>query len=359
MRSKSLGFRIHILQTLVNDGFYEFATGFFDETRVKVCASGSQLRLIRVAALMARGVAERGGVCLVVLPSLTSEAAIYLRGMFDEFNLSQADWEYKTTQTIPPNAMVIFTSQKTLRKVVLKKGRVHLPFDTLIFLGLETTLFSEEWADSNLVVIRLKEMGILQRIPHYFLVEKHVNDLVGWLESLELKVTTNLDEAYLLSENALKATPKEVGQFFQMAFRAGKHNFVFRLTRKWRSKKTLLRAVRWSSPYFMATGGQRMWLEREALRLLELGLKLRLVYRRSYKYRYEPKKEARVVREVVAPEAGQVVKILVNEGEFVERGQEILVIKTKIREFRLKLRVSDESRGFIVLKALKSGQRVP
>ena len=179
MRSKSLGFRIQILQTLVDDGFYNFATGFFDETRVKVCVSGSKLRLIRVAALMARGVAESGGVCLVVLPSLTSEAAIYLRGIIEEFNLPQADWEYKTTKKIPPAVTVVLTSQKTLRKVVLKKGRVHLPFDTLLFLGLETTLYNEEWADSNLLVIRLKEMGVLPRIPHYFLVEKYVTDLVG------------------------------------------------------------------------------------------------------------------------------------------------------------------------------------
>lgn len=336
MRSKTLGFRIQTLQTLVDAGLYGFASGFFDETRVKVCASGSPFRLIRTAALMVRGVVERGGVCLVVLPSLTSEAALYLRGIFEEFNLSQAEWEYKATQKTPPAATVVLTIQKTLRKVLLKKGRVHLSFDTLLFLGLETTLFSEEWADINLLVIRLKEMGALPRIPHYFLVEKYVTDLVGWLESLKLEVATVLDEAFPLPKNSLRASFAEVEQFFRTIFRAGKHNFVFRLTRKWRSKKTFLRALRWSFPYFLATGEQQTWLEQEALRLLEHGLKLRMVYRRSYKYRYEPKKEARVVREVVAPETGQVVKILVNEGEFVERGQEVLVVKTKTREFRLR-----------------------
>lgn len=78
MRSKQLGFRIRTQQTLVEAELYDFATGFFDATRVKVCASGSQLRLIRAAALMARGVAERGGRCLAVsarqIPGLKKEA---------------------------------------------------------------------------------------------------------------------------------------------------------------------------------------------------------------------------------------------------------------------------------------------
>lgn len=98
MGTKPLEFRIHTFHTLVDAELYDFATAFFDETRVKVCASGSQNRLIRAVALMARGMAERGGVCLVVLRSLASTAAFYLRDLFTDFNLAQADWEYKATQ---------------------------------------------------------------------------------------------------------------------------------------------------------------------------------------------------------------------------------------------------------------------
>ncbi len=336
MGTKPNEFRIHTFHTLVDAELYDFATAFFDKTRVKVCASGSQLRLIRAAALIARGMAERGGVCLVVLPSLLSNAAIHLRDLFADFNLKQADWEYKATQETPPAAAVVLTSQKTLRKVLLKKGRVRLPFNSLLFLGLETNLFTEDWFDINLIKIRLKEMRALPRIPHYLLVKKYVTDVVGWLESLELEVATVLDDAYPLPQEAMRVSPKQVEQFFRQAFRAGKHNFVLRLTRKWRSKKILLRALRWSFPYFLATEGRRAWLERETLQLLEHGIKLNLVYRRSYRYRYEPKKEARVARDIVALEPGRVIKVLVNEGEFVERGQEVLVVETPTRELRLR-----------------------
>jgi hypothetical protein len=285
MRSKKVGVRICTVQKLVDAGFYEFVTGFFEDTQVKVFASENWRRLIQATAQMAWGVAEGRGKCLIVLPRLKSEATTYLHGFFKKLKISHMDWEYKAKQTPPSETEVVVTNQKTFRKVLLKKGQLHLPFDAILFIGLDATLLGADWADPNLVLIRLWEMGELGRISCYFLVERYVTDLVGWLEVLQQEVAIRIDEVDPVQPEALRVEAKAVERFFREEFRGEKYNFVFRLTRKWRSKKALLKVIYRSFPYFLAAEGRRTWLEQETLRILELGRNLHLVYQRKYGYR--------------------------------------------------------------------------